>query len=59
LTLKTTREEREKMIDNALSLSTLNTHEPTRFTKQLADQFIDSNLSEEDMLKATIERYQE
>jgi hypothetical protein len=47
------------MIDNALSLSTLNTHEPTRFIKQLADQFIDSNVSEEDMLKATIERYQE
>ncbi|WP_166433415.1 hypothetical protein [Lacrimispora sphenoides] len=47
------------MIDNALSLSTLNAHEPTRFTKQLSDQFIVSNLSEEDMLKAAIERYQE
>ncbi len=55
----TTREEREKMVNNALALSTLDAPEPTRFTKQLADQFIEGNLSEGDILKAAIERYQE
>jgi len=55
----TTREEREKMVNNALALSTLDAPEPTRHTKQLADQFIEGNLSEEDMLRVAIERYQE
>ena len=55
----TTREEREKMVNNALAFSTLDAPEPTRFTKQLADQFVEGNLSERDMLKAAIEKYQE
>jgi putative transcriptional regulator len=55
----TTREEREKMVNNALALSTLDAPEPTRYTKQLADQFIEGNISEGDMLRAAIERYQE
>lgn len=55
----TTREEREKMVNDALALSTLDAPEPTRHTKQLADQFIEGNISEEDMLRAAIERYQQ
>lgn len=54
----TTREEREKMVNNALALSTLDAPEPTRFTMQLAEQFVDGNISEEDMLKISIEKYQ-
>jgi len=55
----TTREEREKMVNNALALSTLDAPEPTRHTKQLAEQFIEGNISEEDMLRVAIERYQQ
>ncbi len=55
----TTREEREKIVNDALALSTLDAPEPTRHTKQLADQFIEGNISEEDMLRAAIERYQQ
>lgn len=55
----TTKEERIKMVNDALALSTLDAPEPTRFTEQLADQFIDGKLSEGDMLKAAIEKYQE
>lgn len=55
----TTREEREKMVNNALALSTLDAPEPTRHTKQLADQFIEGNISDGHMLRAAIERYQE
>jgi putative transcriptional regulator len=55
----TTKEERIKMVNDALALSTLDAPEPTRFTKQLADQFIEGNLSDGDMLKAAIEKYQE
>ena len=55
----TTKEEREKIVNDALALSTLDAPEPTRHTKQLADQFIEGNISEEDMLKAAIERYQQ
>lgn len=55
----TTREEREKMVNDAIALSTLDAPEPTRHTKQLADQFIEGNISEEDMLRAAIERYQQ
>ncbi|MDR2022111.1 MAG: helix-turn-helix domain-containing protein [Hungatella sp.] len=54
----TTKEERIKMVNDALALSTLDAPEPTRFTKQLTDQFIDGKISEEDMLKMTLERYQ-
>jgi len=54
----TTREEREKMVNNALALSTLDAPEPTRFTKRLAEQFIEGNLSEGEMLRTAIERYQ-
>ncbi|MFR3730010.1 helix-turn-helix domain-containing protein [Lacrimispora sp.] len=54
----TTREEREKMVNNALALSTLDAPEPTRFTKQLAEQFVEGNISEEDMLQTVIEKYQ-
>lgn len=54
----TTREEREKMVNNALALSTLDAPEPTRFTKQLAEQFVEGNMSEEDMLQTIIEKYQ-
>lgn len=55
----TTREEREKMVNDALALSTLDAAEPTRHTKKLADQFIEGNISVGDMLRTTIERYQE
>lgn len=54
----TTKEERIKMVNDALALSTLDSPEPTRFTKQLADQFIEGTLSEDDMLNAAIKRYQ-
>ena len=54
----TTKEERIKMVNDALALSTLDSPEPTRFTKQLTDQFIEGTLSEDDMLNAAIKRYQ-
>lgn len=36
----TTKEERIKMVNDALALSTLDAPEPTRFTKQLTDQLL-------------------
>lgn len=54
----TTREEREKMVNDALALSTLDAPEPTKFTRQLAEEFVEGNISEEDMLKNAIEKYQ-
>lgn len=54
----TTREEREKMVNNALAISTLDAPEPTVFGKRLLDQFVEGTISEEEMLKTTLERYQ-
>lgn len=54
----TTRQQRENMVNNALALSTLDAPEPTKFTSQLAEEFVEGNISEEDMLKAAIKKYQ-
>ena len=54
----TTREEREKMVNNALALSTLDAPEPTRYTKHLADQFIEGKISQEELRQIILERYQ-
>ena len=54
----TTREEREKMVNDALAISTLDAPEPTEFGKRLLDQFVEGTISEEEMLETTLERYQ-
>lgn len=54
----TTKEERIKMVKNALAISTLDAQEPTRATRQLLDEFIEGHITEEEMLRKTLERYQ-
>lgn len=54
----TTKEERIKMVNDALALSTLDAPEPTRFTKQLTDQFIEGKISKEELRQMILEKYQ-
>ncbi len=54
----TTKEERIKMVNDALALSTLDAPEPTRFTKQLTDQFIEGKISQEELRQMILEKYQ-
>ena len=54
----TTRQQRENMVNSAIALSTLDAPEPSTFTSQLAEEFVEGNISEEDMLKAAIKKYQ-
>ncbi len=54
---ETTMVEREKIVNDALALSTLDAAEPTRQTKALIGQYIKGNMEISEVLKKTIERY--
>ncbi len=54
---KTTRVEREKIVNDALALSTLDAAEPTEQTRELMDCYIMGKMEISDILKKTIERY--
>lgn len=53
----TTREERKKTLDHALAISALGGSEPSRAAVKLLDQFVEGHITEEEMLKVTLERY--
>lgn len=54
---ETTRVEREKIVNDALALSTLDAAEPTAQTKELIDCYIMGKMEIADILKKTIARY--
>jgi hypothetical protein len=54
---ETTRVEREKIANDALSISTLDAAEPTQQTMELVNQYIMGNLEISDILERTINRY--
>ena len=54
---ETTKVEREKIVNDALALSTLDAAEPTEVTKGLIDRYIMGEMEIAEVLKRTIERY--
>lgn len=54
---ETTKVEREKIVNDALALSTLDAAEPTVQTKGLIDQYIMGKMEIAEILKKTIARY--
>lgn len=52
-----TKKERQKLVEDAVAISTLDAPEPSASTKKLLDQFIDGNVTPDEMLKRTIQRY--
>ena len=54
---ETTRVEREKIVNDALALSTLDAAEPTTQTKELIDCYIMGKMEISEILKRTIARY--
>ena len=53
----TTIEERKKIVNSALGISTLDAKEPTLVTKKLVDKYIDGNMEISEILEKTIQRY--
>ena len=54
---ETTRIEREKIVNDALALSTLDAPEPTVKTKALINEYVLGNMEISDILKKTIAMY--
>lgn len=54
---ETTKVEREKIVNDALALSTLDAAEPTEQTKKLIDRYIMGEMEISEILKRTISRY--
>lgn len=54
---ETTRVEREKIVNDALALSTLDAAEPTEQTRKLINQYIVGKMEISEVLKKTILRY--
>ncbi len=54
---QTTRVEREKIVNDALALSTLDAAEPTEQTRKLINQYIVGKMEISEVLKRTISRY--
>ena len=54
---ETTRVQREKIVNDALALSTLDAAEPTVQTRKLINQYIVGKMEISEILKKTIERY--
>lgn len=54
---ETTKVEREKIVNDAMALSTLDAAEPTKQTKALINQYIMGKMEISEILKKTIERY--
>lgn len=53
----TTIEERKKIVNAALGISTLDAREPTIETKKLVDKYIDGSMEISEILEKTIKRY--
>ncbi len=54
---ETTKVEREKIVNDALALSTLDAAEPTEATKKLINCYIMGEMEIAEVLKRTIARY--
>lgn len=53
----TTKEERRKIANEALGLSTLDAKEPTPETKELVERYINGEIEISEILQITIDRY--
>lgn len=53
----TTKEQRQQIIDNAISLSTLDAQEPTPFGKALYQNYIDGEMELDEIEAKIIEQY--
>lgn len=53
----TTKVEREKIVNEALAISTLDACEPTEDTMALVNQYIDGKMEISEILEKTLERY--
>lgn len=53
----TTKEERRKIANEALGISTLDAKEPSPETKELVERYINGEIEISEILKITIERY--
>ena len=54
-----TRKERQRLVDEALAITTLDAPEPTLETQKLLEKYIAGEIEIPAMLKKTIERYKE
>ena len=54
----TTKLQREKIMNDAIALSTLDAPEPSEETKKLMLEYVNGNLEITDVLELTIRRYQ-
>lgn len=53
----TTKVEREKIVNEALAISTLDADEPTEDTMFLVNQYIEGKMEISEILEKTLERY--
>ncbi len=53
------RDERKKQVANALSLSSLESQEPSKETMQFFEQYIDGTITQDEILEYTLERYKQ
>lgn len=51
------KEQRQKQVEDALSISLLDAGEPTEETKKLAADFVAGNISHDEMKKLVLDRY--
>jgi len=56
---ETTREERQRLIDEALAIAVLDAPEPSQETKELLEKYVDGKMDLPEILQKTIERYKE
>ena len=54
---ETTKVMREKIVNDALAISTLDASEPTKETMDLVQEYIDGQKEISEILEATIKRY--
>jgi Zn-dependent alcohol dehydrogenase len=54
-----TREERQRLVDEALAITLLGASEPTLETQKLIEKYIAGEIEIPEMLEKTIERYKE
>lgn len=53
----TTKEERRKIVNEALGISTIDSGEPTPETMELIEKYINGEIEISEILKMTIDRY--
>ena len=56
---KTTREQRAKIANDALALSTLDASAPSADTLELVNEYIEGNIEIPEILKRVIDKYKE